>query len=157
VFTARYALSSYIKQIRFVFKGLRRTLSGYLSNTQRENLKNGINPSFHSYDAFKVPFCVRNDFHLREKAFVMNICFLPFMTKMSNFVPCISLMFQNGRLILLTTTVCRYIRIILKCINEIGCKAVERIHVAHDRQLPLAGYHKHVNLHVQQLEIFCTD
>jgi hypothetical protein len=37
VFTARYALSPYIKQIRFVFKGL---ISGHFFAENKENLKN---------------------------------------------------------------------------------------------------------------------
>ena len=58
------------------------------------------------YAAFKASFCIRSRFHLREKTFFVNIYFIPLLTKMSNFVPDISLLFQNVRLMFVITDVC---------------------------------------------------
>jgi hypothetical protein len=40
MFTARYALSPYIKQTRFVFKGLNKQLGGSLTKVVINNLNN---------------------------------------------------------------------------------------------------------------------
>jgi hypothetical protein len=62
VFTARYALSSYIKQIRFVFKGL---ITFYQAMTHSELfLRNAVRPPLDSHLYFSVSLFQDKDRHM---------------------------------------------------------------------------------------------